>query len=363
LGKIAVVRRLVSQGLAASGLLLALTFASPPGAKAATRYIFSTFGGDAPAAEQLSIYTSDDGLAFTLLSNTGYAGPTGVLRDPSIMRHVDGKFYVAYTVESWTTTSTSFAIASSEDLSDWTFLTSVDAGVPGVHDTWAPEWFLDSDGSVHLIVSIDTLGTDSDFQAYLFTATDGTLTAWSGPEAMGIGPNYIDTFVVKDDGAYHAFSKNETTKYIEHAVSSSLLGPWSWVGVGDWAGWGSGEEGPALVRLDDGRWRIFMDCYNSCGFLTAVGTDLTSWSATSPLPGLSGQVRHGTVWRDEDSAIQGDGGQADGGAPDAAAVPSAGCGCMVAVRGRSARVPSALFGFPFAVWLTFRRRLQRRRGY
>lgn len=348
-------------------MLVALTVAAGR-AQAATRYIFSTFAGDAPTAERLSIYTSEDGLAFTLFSNTDYAGPTGVLRDPSIMRHVDGKFYVAYTIQSWTSSSTAFAIATSEDLIAWTFLTSIDAGGSGVHDTWAPEWFVDSDGSIHLIVSIDTLGTDSDFRAYLFRATDATLTAWSPPVEMGIGPNYIDTFIVKDGASYHAFAKNETTKYIEHAVSSNLLGPWTWVGVGNWAGWGPGKEGPALVQLADGRWRIFMDCYTGCGFLTSLATDLASWSPASVVPGdLSGKVRHGTIWRDDDQATDpggndSGGGSVDGGAMDAApsaTAAHAGCGCKVVARADRVIPDWLLLALALQVCVAARRRASR----
>jgi hypothetical protein len=231
-------------------LLGAFLFAAGP-AWAATRYVFTTFLGDAAAQEKLSVYTSTDGLKFTLLSNTGYGGPTGVLRDPSILKHKDGKYYVAYTLQSWTTSSMSFGIASSTDLTTWKFLVETPARVTGARDTWAPEWFVDTDG-VHLIINIDTLGNDSDFRSYDFRAKDDTLTTWDAPVPLGIGPNNIDTFVVKMGTTYHAFSKNETTKYIEHATSSSFHGPWTWVGKGDWAGWGSGKEGIALFQLDDG---------------------------------------------------------------------------------------------------------------
>ncbi len=281
----------------ASALTLAAT-ASP--AAAATRYIFSTFFGDAAADEKLGIYTSSDGLNFKLLSKTGYGGPTGVLRDPSILKHSDGKYYAAYTLQSWTTSSTSFGIASSTDLKSWTFLTEVPAGVPKAHDTWAPEWFVDDD-AVHLIVNIDTLGNDSDFRSYDFKAKDATLTQWEAPASLGIGPNNIDTFVVKDGATYHAFSKNETTKFIEHATASALHGPWNWVQKDDFAGWGSGKEGIALFKLDDGRWRMFLDCYSGCGFLYADSADLTKWSKTTTVPGLSG-VRHGTVLREEETS-------------------------------------------------------------
>ena len=284
---------------------MAITASATRTANAATRYVFATFLGDDASKQKLSLYTSKNGLDFTLLSNTGYAGPTGVLRDPSIMKHTDGLYYIAYTIKSWTTTSSAFAIASSPDLKTWTFRTEVPAQVTGVKDTWAPEWFKDTDGRIHLIVSIDTDSTQ--FKSYLYTASDDTLSKWEAPTPLGIGPNYIDTFVVKVGAEYHAFTKNETSKFIEHATASALTGPWTFVGKGDWAGWGSGKEGPALVQLDSGQWRLLMDCYGNCGFLHATSTDLNTWSATSTVPGLSGVARHGTVLR-EDDALGGGGG-------------------------------------------------------
>ena|ERR1700690_376603 len=59
--------------------------------------VFSTFSGDDAAGMRLSLYTSADALNFTLLSNTGFGGSSGYIRDPSIMKHVDGMYYVAYT--------------------------------------------------------------------------------------------------------------------------------------------------------------------------------------------------------------------------------------------------------------------------
>src|SRR6478736_6573053 len=312
------------------GLSLAFAALTASGAaSAATRYVFATFGGDDASKEKLSLYTSKNGLDFTLLANTGYAGPTGVLRDPSIMKHTDGQYYVAYTLKSWTTTSAAFAIASSPDLKTWTFRTEVPAQVTGVKDTWAPEWFKDTDGSIHLIVSIDT--NDTQFKSYLYTASDDTLSKWDAPVPLGIGPNYIDTFVVKVDAQYHAFTKNETTKFIEHATADALTGPWTFVGKGDWAGWGSGKEGPALFQTETGQWRLFMDCYGNCGYLQATSTDLNKWSSTSTVPVLSGTVRHGTVLREDDSTA-GSGGMGAGGA--ASHGGSAGAGATAAA-GRS----------------------------
>jgi alpha-L-fucosidase len=313
-------------------LLLAVVLFGAPGRALATNYVFSTFNGDALSQESLSIYSSPDALDFKLVSNTGFTGPTGALRDPSIMKLADGKYYVAYTDPigaGCCGKEDHFSIASSADLVHWTNLTTVNGGVPGLAHVWAPEWFVEG-STVMIIANIDTLNTDSDFKPYIFTALDPSLTAWSGPVAMGIGPNYIDTFVVKVGSTYHAFTKEETTRYVEHATASKLTGPWSFIGKADWAGWGSGMEGPCVVQLDDGTWRIFLDGQGSVGFLYSNSPDLMSWSKTAPLPALSDVVRHGTVIRD--TPVGGGGGGAGG---SASAVGGAG-GATGAGAGESA---------------------------
>jgi hypothetical protein len=83
-------------------------------------FIFAAFDGDGSSEQELWIYTSLDGLAWASLVDTNFRGPSGTLRDPSIIRHTDGRYYVAYTVQSWSTQSTHFNIASSTDLAAWT---------------------------------------------------------------------------------------------------------------------------------------------------------------------------------------------------------------------------------------------------
>jgi hypothetical protein len=270
---------------------------------ASTEYIFTTFKGDDLAGELLSIYTSPDALNFTLLKDTGWGGQTGTLRDPSIMKHTDGKYYIVYTSPPYNDSygKQSFcSIGVSTDLKTWTNVTTVStAGISGVAHTWAPEWFIDN-GVVKFIVHCDTKNTDSDFMPYIFTATNSALTSWNGPIDMGIGINHIDGCVIKSRSVYHCFIKNETTRYLEHATASSLTGPWTWVGTGNWANWGSGIEGPSIVKLPDGTWRMFIDPQ-------AAGTpykymnspDLNTWSGLITLPGsLASVVRHGTILRD-----------------------------------------------------------------
>ena len=59
-------------------------------------YMFATFDGDGATEQKLFIFTSTDGSNWGQLS-TGFAGPTGVLRDPSLIKNPnDGKWYIAY---------------------------------------------------------------------------------------------------------------------------------------------------------------------------------------------------------------------------------------------------------------------------
>jgi hypothetical protein len=275
---------------------VSLLFLNGLSAKAST-FVFATFKGDTDPGEKLSIYTSTDGLNFSLLSDTGFEGTSSTLRDPSIMKHTDGKYYVAYTnppTASCCGKEDHFSIASSTDLIHWTNVATVAAGVSGVAHTWAPEWFIDG-STVKIIANIDTLNNDTDFKPYVFTAQNASLTSWTGPVAIGVGPNYIDAFAMKVGSVYHLFVKNEKTRYVEHATAPSLTGPWTFVGTANWAGWGSGREGPCVVKLDNGLWRIFLDGQGSVGFLYSDSVDLNTWSAPFPLPAVTNIVRHGTI--------------------------------------------------------------------
>lgn len=261
---------------------------------AASSYVLSTFKGDTDPGMKLSIYTSNDALNFNLLSDTGFEGTSSNLRDPSIMRYTDGKYYVAYTnapTESCCGPENYFSIASSTDLINWTNIATVPSGIPNTAHTWAPEWYIEGN-TIRIIASVDT--GDWQFRAYIYTALNNTLTAWSAPVYMGIGPNYIDTYVIKKGSTYHAFTKNETTKYLEHATSASLTGPWTFIATGNWSGWGSGVEGNSIVTLGNGSYRIFFDSQGT-PFKYATSQDLMTWSGAANVPAIFNIARHGTV--------------------------------------------------------------------
>lgn len=276
----------------------AASLAAAPAAQAAgpvPHYVMTAFTNSSES--NMYVYDSANATNFSLVRANAYTPPSGLIRDPSVIRHTDGYYYLVHTT-NWTGDTIGFA--RSADYVTWTFLRNVRVGLNGsTGSTWAPEWFTDSDGSVHVIFSASTAGTGGQFRPYRITAANADLSAWTSPVALGIPANYIDSFVVKVGGTYHNFLKNETTKYIEHATASSLNGPWTFRGTGNWAGWGAGLEGPALVRLPDGRWRLYFDQYGQQRYYYADSSDLNSFGAKVELPGLSGTARHFTVLRED----------------------------------------------------------------
>lgn len=287
-------RKARSRWLAALlGALVAVTgglVAARPAA-AATTLVYTTFKGDGAADQELWVYQSTNGgTSYSVLADTNFRGPTGVLRDPSILKY-NGRYYIAYTVQSWTTNSTYFNIASSTNLTSWTNIASVPSGIANTRFTWAPEFYVEG-STVRIIASVAATTCSNCFRPYVYTARNTALTSWSGPSQMwGLGTNHIDTFVVKSGSTWHAYTKDETGKYIEHWTTTANLYE-GWVNRGRL--FSSGYEGPSLVRLDDGRWRMYVDRYSTGGGIyTATSTDLNIWTGLSAVS-CSG-CRHGTA--------------------------------------------------------------------
>jgi hypothetical protein len=283
-----------SVALAAVALLgvapTARAAAPPPGQW--SRYTMTAFTNSSES--NMYVYEAPDATGFRLLRGPAFTPPSGLIRDPSIIRHTDGRYYVVYTT-NWTGNTIGFA--TSTDRVNWTFLRNHTIPLAGVQRTWAPEWFVDN-GTVNIIVSLSTNGTT--FMPYRLTATNSGLTAFSNPAVLsGLGPNYIDTFLVRIGSTYHAFTKNETTKFIEYATASSLTGPYTFRRTGNWAGWGGPNEGQALVPLDNGGWRIYFDGYTIGQYFFSDSYDtFNTWSARQQLPGLTGFARHFTVLKE-----------------------------------------------------------------
>lgn len=278
--------------------------------------LYTVVGFSNDSDRDMDVYESTDGTNFDVVKTAAYRPPSGVVRDSSIFRHTDGQYYVTYT----TVDGANIGFARSADRINWTFLQNHPipyccALLPGTGDgtgsasppffsgsagfsdgpslspfvtkAWAPEWFVEGN-SVSVIVSLSTGGG---FVPYVLTAQDSSLDSWSAPVPLvGLGADRIDTTVVKVDSTYHAFTKNETKKIIEHATAPSLFGPYTFVEPGPW---GTLREGPAVAQLPNGDWRIYFDAYTEGKYFYSDSGDLMkTWTQPQELPGLSGTVRH-----------------------------------------------------------------------
>ncbi|MFD8930552.1 glycoside hydrolase family 43 protein [Streptomyces mirabilis] len=275
--------------------LLGSAAAAAPAHGSATRYTIVPFLNSDDGT--VNVYQSDDATDFRLVKSSAYTPPSNRIRDASVFKHTDGYYYLTYTTHTWQDVSTTIGFARSSDRANWTFLYDYTVPLTSLSRAWAPEWFVDSDGSVNVIVSCSTTDNEWIFTPYVMRAANSQLTAWSSPVALsGIGANHIDTFIVKIGSTYHAFPKNETTKYIEYATASSLTGPYTITRTGDWAGWGGTREGPSVIQLDNGAWRIFFDGYGDGSYYYSDSYDtFATWTAPKKLPGISGTARHFTV--------------------------------------------------------------------
>ncbi|MGW2234465.1 AbfB domain-containing protein [Streptomyces sp. NPDC001759] len=275
--------------------LLGTAAAAAPASGSATRYTIVPFLNSDDGT--VNVYQSDDATDFRLVRSSAYTPPANRIRDASVFKHTDGYYYLTYTTHTWQDVSTTIGFARSADRVAWTFLYDYTVPIADLSRAWAPEWFVDGDGSVNVIVSCSTTDNEWIFTPYAMKATNSALTAWSSPTALsGIGANHIDTYIVRIGATYHAFTKNETAKYIEYGTASSLTGPYTISRTGDWAGWGSYREGPSVVQLDNGAWRIFFDGYGDGNYYCSDSYDtFATWTAPEALPVISGTARHFTV--------------------------------------------------------------------
>jgi hypothetical protein len=270
--------------------------AAVPAAGRTSRYTMSAFTNYNET--DMYVYQAPDATGFRLLKGPAYTPPAGKLRDPSIFRHTDGYYYVAYTPQTWSVSNNYIGLARSADRISWAFLGDVTLSLSGIKNAWAPEWFVDSDGSVNIIVSLHFTADASGFQPYKMTATNAALTSWSTPVPLaGIPTTYIDTFIVKMGSTYYAFCKSTQNKSIDFARATTLTGPYTLWKTGNFIEYDG--EGPALVQLDNGGWRMFFDGYQVQKYWYTDSYDtFQTWTTPAELPGVSGIVRHLTVLKE-----------------------------------------------------------------
>lgn len=240
------------------------------------------------AAEALYTFASFDGVSWTQFgSSPAIAGPN---RDPSLM-HYDGKWWIATTHGGGLNATDYFDLYNSSDLLTWSSAATVSCSGVTPAATWAPQWFIDTDGSVHILVA---LKVSSHFKIHELHPTNQAMTTWSTPVQLsgsGFPTECIDPSMAHVAGTYYLFFKDDSTGYIDLASSTSLTSGYTVTQTGDWASWRSGLsntiEAGRIVPMDDTRWRFYFTNNNGLSATnvyyseTTDATFASGWTARS----------------------------------------------------------------------------------
>lgn len=274
-----------------------LAFGNPPQARSAlgmagelqkASYIAAHFK---ISSENLFVAVSEDGIAWRdQIAN--YTPPIAGVRDPSLI-YWSGAYYCAYTINAFAPPETRFAIARSVDGVNWSHLRNVDlASIAGGPEyVWAPELRI-VDGNVICLVSV-SVNSMATFQTYLIQGWSDDLSTSGTPTLIsGLAANTIDASVIREGSTYYLFYKNEAVgqKVVEVATASALAGPYTVQRSGNWAGWGTNMEGPNVVKLPSGKFRVYLDNIGTIYYSDSATTDLLgSWSSAVGITGITCQ--------------------------------------------------------------------------
>lgn len=294
-------------------------------------YLFSYFTGEGSAnGEQVyfALSRGNDPVRYDELNGgqpvlTSDVG-TGGVRDPFIIRNPEnGTFYQIATDlrihgnGDWDGAqrhgSRNIVVWESDDLVNWSAPRLEEVSPPTAGNTWAPEAYWDEARGEFVVFWASKLYDESDpdhtGSSYnrMMYATTSDFDSFSAARVW-IDPGYsvIDSTVVRHDGTYYRFTKDERSnsgdapcgKFIT-AERATDLRDTGWDFVTDCIGQGaiSQGEGPTIFRSNtEARWYLFIDEFGGRGYVPFETTDLASgtWSPVSDYD-LPASPRHGTV--------------------------------------------------------------------
>jgi sucrose-6-phosphate hydrolase SacC (GH32 family) len=282
-------------------------------------FLFVTFRGEqTPMSEQIYFATSPDGRHWEALNNSqpvlvSALGEKGV-RDPYLLRSHDGKkFYVIATDLSvhfnrdWNRNthagSKSIVIWDSTDLVHWSEPRLVKVAPDEAGCTWAPEAVYDEGKKEYLTFWASTGASDHFAKQRIWAAWTSDFVTFGKPFVYIDKPwQVIDTDIVRENGKYYRFSKDEQFKAITMEVSTNLLGPWN-----DATNFSMakirGYEGPECFQIKaaaNGKpatWCLILDQYSKgTGYQPFVTEDLGSGQFTQGEGfNFPFRFRHGSV--------------------------------------------------------------------
>lgn len=261
-------------------------------------YLFVTFkSGQSPMAEQVYFALSPDGRHWNALNGAqpvlvSTLGEKGV-RDPYLVRSHDGKkaYLIATDLSThynhdWTRAthagSKSIVIWDSTNLVHWSEPRLVKVAPDDAGCTWAPEAVYDEGRQEYLTFWASTTAGDNFAKQRIWAAWTRDFLTFDKPFVYIDKPwAVIDADIVRENGRYYRFAKDEQNKSITLEAGANLMGPWIEVTNFSLAKV-RGYEGPECYRIksaSDGKpamWCLILDHYRQgTGYEPFVTDDLS----------------------------------------------------------------------------------------
>lgn len=283
-------------------------------------YLFTTFRGEGtPMTEQIYFMVSEDGRDWkelnqgepVLISTLGERG----VRDPYILRSHDGKkVYLIATDLSihlngdWgraqTAASQSIVIWESEDLVNWSEPRLVKVAPDTAGCTWAPEAIYDEERGEYMVFWASKTSDDNYAKQRIWATRTKDFRTFGEPFIYIEKPTtVIDTTIVRENGVYYRFTKDEKFKAITMESSKDLMTGWK-----DVKGFSldklTGYEGPTCFMIEPAaagkpaKWCLLLDWYSrGRGYQPYDTTDLSGgeFEEGGRMNFPFHPVRHGTV--------------------------------------------------------------------
>ncbi len=246
-----------------------------------------------PDGEQVYFALSRDGFHWESVNEGrpvlwAYYGDKGV-RDMTIVRNArDGRFHIfatdlslSYGMRnqyhgSWDAIaehgSQCLAHWSSPDLVNWSDEEMISFEGHGFGCLWAPDVLWDSENNEYVLHWSSSLAENPLGPKAIYCARTRDFENWSEPELFyrKADSGVIDSAAYRENGKYYLFlksEKNPQTMILETAEHAN--GPWKRIENFTKALQGAICEGkyeaPTAVRLEDGRWCLFLDYYGVPG--------------------------------------------------------------------------------------------------
>ena len=282
-------------------------------------FLFVTFKGEqTPMTEQIYFATSSDGRQWEALNHSqpvlvSPLGEKGV-RDPFLLRAPGGKkFYLLATDLSiarnhdWTRAQTaaskSIVIWESTNLVSWSAPRLVQVAPDDAGCTWAPEAVYDENKTAYLVFWASKTKRDNFSKQRIWAAWTKDFVTFGKPFIYLEKPQHIiDTDIVRENGNYYRFSKDEEFKAITMETSTNLMGSWRDVTNFSLAKM-QGYEGPECYQIKpaaDGQpatWCLILDHYGKGSGYEPFVTENLSDGQFKPGEGFNFpfRFRHGAL--------------------------------------------------------------------